>query len=81
MTEVPPITPGRLISVRVMPNAGREQVTLDGTRYVIRVTVTPEDGKANREVTKLLAKALRVPPTRLTLVQGAAGRDKLFRLD
>jgi uncharacterized protein YggU (UPF0235/DUF167 family) len=73
--------PGAEIVVRVTPNAGREQVTLDGSRFVIRVTVAPEDGKANKAVQKLLAKALGVAPTRLTLLRGATGRDKVFRLD
>jgi uncharacterized protein YggU (UPF0235/DUF167 family) len=73
--------PGAEIAVRVTPNAGREQVTLDGSRFLIRVTVTPEDGKANKAVQKLLAKALGVAPTRLSLLRGATGRDKVFRLD
>ncbi|PZQ95964.1 MAG: hypothetical protein DI533_17535 [Cereibacter sphaeroides] len=70
----------REIVVRVTPNASREQVTLDGSRYVIRVTCPPEDGKANKAVTRLLAKALKVPPSRLVLVRGATSRDKLFRV-
>ncbi len=73
--------PGTEITVRVTPGASREQVTLDGSRWVIRVTCPPEDGKANRAVTKLLAKALRVAPTRLTLIRGEASRDKVFRFD
>ena len=77
----PDATPGREISVRVTPNASRDQVTLDGTRFVIRTTCTPEDGKANKAVTRLLAKALGVAPTRLTLLRGQTGRDKVFRLD
>jgi uncharacterized protein len=72
---------GAEIAVRVTPNAGREQVTLDGSRFLIRVTVTPEDGKANKAVQKLLAKALGVAPTRLSLLRGASARDKVFRLD
>lgn len=72
--------PGRMIEVRVTPNASREQVTLDDERYLIRVTCPPEDGKANKAVTKLLAKALGLPPSRLTLVRGHAGRDKLFQV-
>ncbi len=72
--------PGAEIVVRATPNAGREQVTLDGTRFVIRVTVTPEDGKANKAVTKLLAKALGIAPSRLTLIRGATSRDKVFRV-
>jgi uncharacterized protein (TIGR00251 family) len=72
--------PGRLIEVRVTPNARREQVTLDGERFLIRVTCPPEDGKANKAVTKLLAKAIGVPPSRLVLVKGQTGRDKLFQV-
>jgi uncharacterized protein len=72
---------GAEIAVRVTPNAGREQVTLDGSRFLIRVTVTSEDGKANKAVQKLLAKALGVAPTRLSLLRGASARDKVFRLD
>jgi uncharacterized protein len=57
----------------------RAQVTPDGSRFVIRVTCVPEDGKANKAVTRLLAKALRVAPSRL--VRGTAGRDKVFRVE
>ncbi len=71
---------GTEIVVRVTPNAARDQVTLDGTRFVIRVTCVPEDGRANRAVQKLLAKALGVAPTRLTLIRGETGRDKVFRV-
>ena len=87
MSDAPPTdprslaVPGTEIVVRVTPNASREQVTLDGSRFVIRVTCVPEDGKANKAVTKLLAKALGVAPTRLTLIRGMTGRDKVFRLD
>ena len=72
--------PGRFIEVRVTPNASREQVTLDGDRFLIRVTCPPEDGKANKAVTQLLAKALGLPPSRLTLVRGHTGRDKQFQV-
>ena len=62
MSDAPPTdprslaVPGAEIVVRVTPNASREQVTLDGSRFVIRVTCVPEDGKANKAVTKLLGK-------------------------
>jgi len=72
--------PGAEIVVRVTPNAAREQVTLDGSRFVIRVTCVPEDGKANRAVTRLLAKALGVPKSALSIVRGETGRDKRVRL-
>jgi uncharacterized protein YggU (UPF0235/DUF167 family) len=73
--------PGAEIAVRATPNAFREQVTLGDTRFVIRVTCVPEDGKANRAVMRLPARALGVPPLRLMLVRGATGRDKVFRVE
>lgn len=73
--------PGAEIAVRVTPRASRNAVLLDGEAIRVTVTTVPEDGKANAAVVKLLAKALGVAKSRLTLVRGATGRDKLFRLD
>ena len=72
--------PGRMIDVRIMPNALRAQVTLDGERFLIRVTCATEDGRVNMAVTRLLAKALGLPVARLTLVRGQTDRDKLFQV-
>ncbi|MCG6902830.1 MAG: DUF167 family protein [Rhodobacter sp.] len=70
--------PGTTIAVRVTPNAAKNAVLRDGP--VIRVTVTcvPEAGKANAAAAKLLARALGLPKSRLTLIRGATARDKLF---
>lgn len=90
MTTTPDLShlarPGGCLTVRVTPRARRNAVLApqDGTgETTLRVLVTtpPEDGKANRAVRKLLAAALGVAPSRLTLVRGATGRDKRFQLD
>jgi len=73
--------PGAEFAVRVTPGAARDAVEGDAARLAIRTTAPPEGGKANAAVQKLLARALGVPKSRLTLVRGARGRDKLFRLD
>ena len=74
--------PGARIAVRVTPRGGRNELTVepDGT-IRIRVTAAAQDGRANEAARKLLARALGVAKSRLTLVGGAASRDKLFRLD
>jgi hypothetical protein len=74
-------TPGAEIAVRVTPKASRNAVVADGAVVRVYVTVVPEGGKATAEVVKLLAKALGVAKTRLTLVRGETSRDKVFRLD
>lgn len=74
--------PGAEIAVRVTPRAARNALVLaeDGA-VKVSVTCVPEDGRANRAVAELLAEALGVAKTRLTLIRGATARDKVFRLD
>ena len=74
-------TPGATIPVRVTPKAARDAIIRENGGIRIYVTTLPEDGKANAAVTKLLARALGIARSRLTLMRGAASRDKLFRID
>jgi hypothetical protein len=48
---------------------------------LVKVRTKPEDGKANDAVLDLLAKALGTATSRLRLLRGATGRDKLIQLD
>jgi hypothetical protein len=74
--------PGASFACHVTPRARKTTLaeTPDGS---LRATVTaaPEDGRANAAVAELLAHALGVAKTRLTLIKGATSRDKVFRLD
>ncbi|MDP2739419.1 MAG: DUF167 domain-containing protein [Pseudorhodobacter sp.] len=73
--------PGTEIAVRVTPRASRNAVVAEDCAIRVYVTCVPEDGKATKAVVAVLAKAMGVAKTRLTLVRGATARDKLFRLD
>lgn len=73
--------PGTTLALRVTPRAARNTVTLKDGQLRVTVTTVPEDGKANAAVVQLLAKALGIPKSRLTLVRGATSRDKLFRIE
>ena len=72
---------GARFQVRVTPRAARNSISEEAGHFRIGVTAAPEDGKATREVTRLLARVLGVAPSRLTLLRGARGRDKVFVLD
>lgn len=74
-------TPGAEIAVRVTPKASRNAIVEEDGQLRVYVTTVPEDGKANKEVTRLLAQALGVAKTALVLVRGQTTRDKVFRLD
>jgi len=78
------MTPTR-ITVRVTPKASFNRVVVeaseDGTeRLRVYVTTAPENGKANREVLKLLAKHFGVPPSSLEIIRGETGRDKIVQV-
>ncbi|SMP14665.1 DUF167 domain-containing protein [Shimia sagamensis] len=72
---------GAEIAVRVTPKASRNRVVRDGEVLRVYVTVVPENGKANAAVQKLLAKALGLAKSRLSLIRGTTSRDKVFRVD
>ncbi|CUH66085.1 hypothetical protein TG4357_02227 [Thalassovita gelatinovora] len=72
---------GAEITVRVTPKASRNKIVVQDDVIRVYVTTVPEAGKANAAVQKLLAKALGLAKTRLTLVRGQTARDKVFRID
>jgi len=69
---------GARIRVRVTPKAARNGIVLRDGQIRVQVSAAPESGKANTAVQKLLARALGIPKSRVTLVRGHAGRDKVF---
>jgi len=71
---------GSALAVRVTPRASRDQITEvlgDGT-VKIQLTAAPVDGEANERLIVFLAKILDVPKSRVEIVAGATGRDKLI---
>ena len=70
---------GAALTVRVTPRAKRDEITeilSDGT-IKIRLTAPPVDGKANASLITFLAKILGVSRSRIEIVAGEKGRDKL----
>ncbi len=70
---------GRL-AVRVTPGARVQSLEIVDGRLLAKVRVKPEDGKATAAVQGMLAQALGVAPSRLSLLRGATSREKLFRI-
>jgi uncharacterized protein (TIGR00251 family) len=70
------------LAVRVTPRSARPGIGGwraggDGREELdVRVSEAPADGAANDAVVKLLAKALKVSRSELTIISGAASRHK-----
>jgi hypothetical protein len=80
-------TGGISVALRVTPRGGRDDIdgveTLADGRSVVKVRVRAiaDGGEANRAVTDLFAKALRVPKARVRLLSGATSRLKQIAVD
>lgn len=75
------------IAVRLTPKSGSDRIDgplelADGSRVLAaRVRVAPEDGKANAALEKLVAQALGVPRSSVTVIAGHKARLKQLRID
>lgn len=73
------------LRVRLTPKARfdrvRKETGPDGSvLYKIHVTAAPENGKANKAMIKLLANALGVAKSSLTITNGHTSRDKIVKI-
>jgi uncharacterized protein (TIGR00251 family) len=77
---------GLTLHLRVTPNAGIDRIEGFGSRddgssvLRVRVRAAPDKGKANAAMIALLAKALGVPKSAVTLVSGETARHKTVRV-
>jgi uncharacterized protein (TIGR00251 family) len=70
------------LRVRVTPRARKDEIA--GERagaLLVRVTAPPEGGRANAAVCRVIARALRVAPSRVAVVRGGGSREKLLRVE
>lgn len=70
---------GSALAVRVTPRASRNEIVevmADGT-IKIHIAAPPVDGEANEKLVGYLAEILNIAKSRIEIVAGATGRDKL----
>jgi uncharacterized protein YggU (UPF0235/DUF167 family) len=70
------------VTVRLTPNAGVDRIdgVVDGAVRA-RVAARPIEGQANKALGDLIAGALGISRSRVTIVRGATGRVKTVELE
>ncbi len=73
------------IKIRVTAKSSRNRIKYDkceNGEQLMRVYVTsvPEDGKANKEVIKLLSKELKIPKSSIKIIKGKTCKDKIIEI-
>jgi uncharacterized protein len=73
---------GSALAVRVTPRASRNEVVeiLDDGTVRVRLAASPADDEANAALIEFLSEILGVPTSKLDIVAGAIGRDKLVSI-
>jgi uncharacterized protein (TIGR00251 family) len=70
-----------LLRIKAVPGARQDQVAgLLGDRVKIRVSAPPEDGKANKAILALIAKAIGCKSREVLLEAGHTSPEKTIRL-
>jgi hypothetical protein len=70
-----------VLRCRALPGARRDAfLGACGDRLKLGLAAPPVDGKANARAIEFLAAAFGVPKSRVTLVRGTHGRDKVFAI-
>jgi uncharacterized protein (TIGR00251 family) len=71
---------GSALAVRVTPRASHNEIVevLEDGTIKVRIAAPPTDSESNQTLIDFLSEILGVPKTRLDIVAGAAGRDKLI---
>ncbi|MGP8261211.1 MAG: DUF167 domain-containing protein [Acidobacteriaceae bacterium] len=72
---------GCTLPVRVHPGARRNAITgIHDGALKVSLTTPPTDGRANQALIAFLAGELHIPRARVTLLSGAASRNKSLRI-
>jgi uncharacterized protein len=71
---------GAALAVRVTPRASRNEITEimpDGT-VKVRLTAPLAEGEGNKALTQFLSEVLGVSPSKIEILAGLSGNDKLL---
>lgn len=73
---------GAALAVRVTPRASRNEIVelLEDGTIKVRIAAPPSDNEANETLINFLSEVLGVPKSRLDIVAGLSGRDKLISI-
>jgi len=73
---------GAALAIRVTPRARKNEIVeiMADQTIKIRLTAPPVEGKANDALIEFIARVLEVPRTKVAIVAGANGRDKLVSI-
>jgi len=71
----------KVIEVKIIPNARKNAVEIDGEKYRVHVMAPAVDGKANKALIEVLAEFLGLKKNCFEIIRGETSRNKLIRIN
>lgn len=67
---------GIIVSIKISPNAKKNEIIKEDNGIKIKITAQPIDGKANKAVVEFLSKNFKIPKTSIKILKGETSKDK-----
>jgi len=70
-----------ILEIKVFPNSGKSEFKLDSSQLKCYLKSSPEKGKANQELVKLISKTLKIGQFDISILSGMTTRIKKVRIN
>ncbi len=76
-------TEGLLVTLRISPNASKNDIILTDDIIKVKITAQPIENKANKALIEFLSKSFKIPKTSIEILKGETSKDKtlIFKTD
>jgi len=69
------------VSIKVIPNAKKNEVSQEGEKLKVRVTAPAVDGRANKAVIEILAEFFKIKKNHVRIIKGEKSREKIVEIN
>lgn len=71
---------GILFSIKISPNASKNEIIKTDDGLKVKITAQPIDGKANKALIEFLSKQLKIAKSNFEIVKGQTSKEKTVLL-
>ena len=71
---------GILFSIKISPNASKNEIIKTDDGLKVKITAQPIDGKANKALIEFLSKRLKIAKSNFEIVKGQTSKEKTVLL-
>ena len=71
---------GILFSIKISPNASKNEIIKTDDGLKVKITAQPIDGKANKALIEFLSKQLKIAKSNFDIVKGQTSKEKTVLL-